>query len=132
MQEILGQEEILYGARNRLEHFGTATAEGLTGPVELPTRYPTVPTPPESIHARVILASVEVVEGFRTKEGEAVLQSPESDHESDSGAGWILGVTWVIEISGGFHWTNQKALPSKERVATHDLEGVCCVAQNAI
>ena len=65
-----------------------------------------------TIAMRIVLASGEVVGGFRTRDGEVVLQSGSSAAESgDQGSSgdWILGVMRVIEVGGAFHWTNQGA-----------------------
>ena len=65
-----------------------------------------------TIAMRIVLASGEVVGGFRTRDGEVVLQSDSSAAESgdpESSGEWILGVMRVIEVGGAFHWTNQGA-----------------------
>ncbi|CAE7371500.1 RE1 [Symbiodinium natans] len=46
--------------------------------------------------------SGETVNGFRTKDGEVVLNA--------SGSEWILGVVRIIEIGGKFSWSSQEAV----------------------
>ena len=65
-----------------------------------------------TIAMRIVLASGEVVGGFRTRDGEVVLQSGPSaagSGDQESAGDWILGVMRVIEVGGAFHWTNQGA-----------------------
>ena len=65
-----------------------------------------------AITMRIVLASGEVVGGFRTRDGEVVFQSNSStsaDCDQESHGDWILGVMRVTEVGGAFHWTNQGA-----------------------
>ena len=56
----------------------------------------------KSIPMSVVLASGETVNGFRTKDGEVVLNA--------SGSEWILGVVRIVEIGGKFSWSSQEAV----------------------
>ena len=76
----------------------------------------------KSVPMNVVLASGEIVSGFRTKEGEVALHTSSNE--------WILGVVRVIEVGGRFSWTSQEALIEYPYLGR--MHSVRCSVQNGL